>query len=67
VTDPAETLVRVVAPHFAAGLIVRDGICTEAAPILRRACIGHKVDDLRVMFRTRRWVATIVRVALQPD
>lgn len=31
----SEFLVRVVAPHYVAGLITRDGIIVEAAPILK--------------------------------
>lgn len=36
----SELLLRVVAPHFVAGLVVRDGRVVEAAPILRRHVMG---------------------------
>jgi len=35
-------LVRVVAPHFVAGLVAVDGVVVEAAPILR-----WEIGDLR--------------------
>jgi hypothetical protein len=54
-----ETLVRVVAPHFVAGLIVRDGYCIRAAPILRRM-IGWSSDQIREYFRQKGWRATVV-------
>lgn len=56
-----ETLVRVVAPHFVAGFVMVDGRCTEAAPILRKACIGKPAQPLRNYFIRRGWKATIVR------
>lgn len=32
---PATTLIRIVAPHFVAGVIARGGVIVEAAPIVR--------------------------------
>jgi hypothetical protein len=54
-------LVRVVAPHFVAGLIVdRDTRrAIFAAPILRYL-IGRTEDELRKVFRVCGWRATIV-------
>jgi hypothetical protein len=52
-------LVRVVAPHFVAGIIVRDGKCVTAAPILRWA-IGKTRDELRAYFASKRWDARII-------
>lgn len=53
-------LVRVVAPHFVAGLIVgEDGRCCEAAPILRWA-IGKTRADLSAYFRAKGWQAHII-------
>lgn len=52
-----ETLVRVVAPHFVAGLVVVDGRCCEAAPILRWA-IGKSTEELRRYFTHKGWLAT---------
>ncbi len=56
----SETLVRVVASYFVAGLIVSDDRCIHAAPILRKACMGKTADQLREMFQTRGWQAHIV-------
>jgi len=55
----SEILVRVVAPHFVACLIVVNRRCTEAAPILRWA-IGKTADELRVYFAKREWQASII-------
>jgi hypothetical protein len=53
-------LVRVVAPHFVAGLVLNEHErCTEAAPILHWA-IGLTRDELRAEFSRRRWRATVV-------
>lgn len=56
-----ETLVRVVAPDFVAGLIVKDDKCTFAAPKLRRWCLGMSSADLRLLFERRGWKASIVK------
>lgn len=52
-------LVRVVAPHFVAGLIVDGDRCVEAAPILRWA-VGKRRAELRAYFKRRRWSARII-------
>lgn len=54
------TLVRVVSGHFVAGLIVDNGICVEAAPILRW-CVGRSRVHLREQFRRRGWSASVVQ------
>jgi hypothetical protein len=54
-----KVLVRVVAPHFVAGLIMRDDVCVEAAPILRWA-LGKSRDELRAYFARKGWRASIV-------
>lgn len=54
-------LVRVVAPHFCAGIEINErGMCVNAAPILKW-CIGKKTDFLRDYFKRKRWKANIVR------
>lgn len=55
-----ELLVRVVAPHFVAGLGVRDGVCVWAAPILRWA-VGKSADELRAYFARKGWRASLLR------
>jgi hypothetical protein len=59
---PTEYLVRVVAPHFVAGLVIDEALdkCVSAAPILRWA-IGKPPAELRDYFRMRQWPATVVR------
>lgn len=54
------TLVRVVAPHFVAGLEIGHGsTCDRAAPILSWA-VGKPRDFLSAYFRRKGWRATIV-------
>ena len=53
-------LVRVVAPHFVAGLVIDgDGRCVGAAPILKWA-IGKTRGELSRYFRARGWEASII-------
>jgi hypothetical protein len=59
-----ELLVRVVAPHFVAGLVLEDDRCTEAAPILAWA-IHWRRDALRAYFRRKHWRATILPQPVQ--
>jgi hypothetical protein len=44
-----ETLIQIIAPHFVAGLVARDGKVIEMAPILRRHIMrgwnGQQVAD----------------------
>jgi hypothetical protein len=53
------TLVRVVAPHFVAGLIVEGDRCVRAAPILRWA-VGKRAAELRAAFARKGWRASVV-------
>lgn len=54
-------LVRVVAPHFVAGLIIgEDDICTDAAPILSWA-VGKPRAVLSDYFHRKKWRASIVQ------
>jgi hypothetical protein len=45
---------------FCAGLVFKDGRCSEAAPILLRTCHGRTRDELREMFKRYGWVARVV-------
>jgi hypothetical protein len=56
----SETLVRVSAPHFCAGLIVVGDKCTHAAPILRWA-IGKDRHELSAYFKRKAWKAVIAQ------
>lgn len=53
--------VRVVAPHFVAGLECANGRCTEAAPILRWLK-GKSEEELRALFAAKGWHATVIDV-----
>ena len=61
-SPPASILVRVVAPHFVAGLVVEGDRCVDAAPILRWA-IGRDRDGLRAYFARKGWRASVVSSA----
>lgn len=54
-----EWIVRVDAPHFCAGFILKDGRVTEAAPILAWT-VGRDPDYLRGYFKRKGWKATIL-------
>lgn len=58
--DPSETLVQLRAPYFCAGLVLRGGVCVEAAPILARLCLGKRSGWLRKFFKDMHWKAVIV-------
>lgn len=52
--------VRVVAPHFVAGLDIGvNGRCVEAAPILAWAK-GKTEEELRDYFRRKNWRAIVI-------
>lgn len=53
-------LVQVTAPHFCAGLVIENGVCTVAAPILKRS-IGRTAGELRAYFQRKGWKAIIVK------
>lgn len=59
--ETRETLVRVRAPYFCAALVLVDGVCTEAAPILKRICLGRDRPWLRKFFKSMSWHASVVR------
>ena len=48
------TLVRVVAPHFVAGIVARDGVVIDAAPILSWS-IGKTQNYLTKYFNKKGW------------
>ena len=52
-------LVRVVAPHFVAGIVINRATkrCVEAAPILRW-CEGKTADEIRRYIDRRGWEAS---------
>lgn len=52
-------LVRIVAPHFVAGLIMEQDVCVQAAPILAWA-IGKGTVELRQYFRRKGWRASVI-------
>ncbi len=58
----SEKLVQVTAPHFCAGLVMRDKVCVEAAPILKW-CVGKGEHYLSHYFKQKGWKATTRRPA----
>lgn len=47
-------LIRVVAPHFVAGIIIRGGVVIKAAPILAYAK-GKKYNEIKSYFDRKNW------------
>lgn len=48
------TLIQVSSPHFCAGIILKEGICIEAAPILKWA-VKKDWEFLSVYFKKKGW------------
>jgi hypothetical protein len=60
-------LIRVVGPHFVAGLVFEeDGVVTKAAPILRWAT-GLSTSELRLELKKRGYRAHYVRTLTRPE
>lgn len=55
-----ELLWQVFGPGFTAGLVTRDEMVVDAAPILRRACLGKKRAVVREVARLRWWTIRYV-------
>lgn len=53
-------LVRIEAPHFVAAVIIEDGVCIEAAPIMSWA-IGKTEQDLVTWFNTKGWENEVLK------
>jgi ABC-type phosphate transport system permease subunit len=54
-------LVRVVAPHFVAGLVLSNGVVTgESAPILRYMT-GWPRERASAYIRSKGWTANVIR------
>ena len=53
-------LIRVVAPHFVAGLVLDDEVCREAPPILKWTICKDR-EFLRGYFARKGWKATVIR------
>jgi hypothetical protein len=58
-TPPHGDLVQVRAPHFCAVMVVHEGRCIFAAPILRWA-LGYEALKLSAYFKLKGWQAVIV-------
>lgn len=54
-----EQLIRIEGPDFVAGLILCDGICVKAAPVIRWT-VGKRAEDLRIAFANKLWRARTV-------
>jgi len=55
-----DMLVRVLAPHFVAGFVIRQDRVIEAAPILRRKLLGKTTEAARAEIAKNGWRAHIV-------
>ncbi len=53
-------LIQVTAPHFVAGITLRDGFVVEAAPILKWA-IGRNRAYLSAYFKRKGWEAVVLK------
>ncbi len=56
-TSIEDTLAPVTAPHFCASIVLADGACVRAAPILKWA-LGWQAPALSAYFRKKGWKAT---------
>lgn len=56
---------QITAPHFCAGIITTNGICTEAAPILAWT-IGKSRQELREYFTRRTWLVKRIATEIKP-
>ena len=63
--DPDETLVRITAPHFTAGIVVKADVVIVVPPILKymRSWSSNRV---RSYVRDRGWTATVVKEPNHP-
>ena len=52
-------LIRVVAPHFVAGVETKNGKCVKTAPILRWTR-GMTEREMFAAFKQKGWTATII-------
>jgi hypothetical protein len=51
---------QVTGPGFCAGLVTEGDTVIDAAPILRRQCLGRTRSEVRVVARERGWVIRFV-------
>ncbi len=64
--DTVERLYRVAAPHFHAGILVRQGSVVEAAPILRWA-LGQRWVDVLATCNEQGWrMDLVLRPVIEP-
>lgn len=61
-----ETLFRIVAPHFVAGGEARDGICFNAAPIIRYM-VGWNGQQVADYCKRKGWSVERVRGTITPE
>ncbi len=54
-----ETLVRVTAPRFVAGLVLHDDVVIKTAPIARYM-VGWSLDKLRKHCERKKWQLEVV-------
>ena len=57
-----EILVCVDAPHYAAAIVCKDGVCTEAANIMKW-CVGKTWVELRRYFDRKGFKVEVMEIA----
>jgi hypothetical protein len=60
VSAPAKRSGAVGEAHFTAGIVLKNGRCVAAAPILAWA-VNRDEDNLRAYFKKRRWAVIALR------
>lgn len=55
-----EVLAQITAPHFCAGLVLKDDVVSEAAPIIKYM-VGWSRDKVRNYTRHKNWKARIIK------
>ena len=58
----SEVTLQVTSPHFCAGVVLKNGRCVQAAPILYWA-VTRSEAHLRDYFRRKMWTVFVVRRA----
>ena len=53
-------LIQVCSPYVTAGIVVKDGLITDAAPILRKAWLGRPFGSLQAWARREGWEIIVV-------
>jgi hypothetical protein len=64
--DMSEELWQIHGPNFTAGLVLENGRCTKAAPILRKYVLGRTALEIHNTIVARRWRVWEIKKATPP-